>query len=410
MKCDTAVSALSQPAAIGYCTNVHAGPDLLATRANLERFALAVKEQISDQTPMGIGLWLSAEAADDLREQDLIEPFAQWLREVGLVPFTLNGFPYGDFHQEVVKYDVYQPAWNDPLRRDYTQVLIEILDGLLPPGMEGSISTLPLQWGGRFAASQERDEAAHHLRQIAQTLEELEQRQDRLIYVCLEPEPGCLLQSRADVVRFFEEHLQVPGEQDRIRRYIRVCHDVCHSAVMFESQHETLAHYAQAGILVGKIQVSSAVVLRLDEIPRTERATAFEQLRQFAGDRYLHQTNVRLPGQTPVFYEDLPLALNSVKNPEDAEGEWRIHFHVPIYLERFGALQTSQADNLECLQAAHQLGKLPHLEVETYAWDLLPAELKRAVLSEGIVDELRWLHQQLDLLVPQITIDVTQNP
>ena len=40
----------------GYCTNVHAGADLPQTRANLERFALDVKRQVSPSAPMGVGL------------------------------------------------------------------------------------------------------------------------------------------------------------------------------------------------------------------------------------------------------------------------------------------------------------------------------------------------------------------
>ena len=84
---------------LGYCTNVHAGADLEMTRANLQRHAVAVKAAYSPGQPMGIGLWLSARAARKLREDGRCEHFAGWLRDVGLVSFTFNGFPYGDFHR-----------------------------------------------------------------------------------------------------------------------------------------------------------------------------------------------------------------------------------------------------------------------------------------------------------------------
>ena len=87
----------------GYCTNVHAGATLEATRANLERHALAVKERYSPDRPMGIGLWLPAKAAEELIARHEERQFGEWLAERGLVPYTFNGFPYGDFHQEVVK-------------------------------------------------------------------------------------------------------------------------------------------------------------------------------------------------------------------------------------------------------------------------------------------------------------------
>src|SRR5262245_4197092 len=104
----------------GYCTNVHAGSDLDQTRANLERYALAVKHLASPDEPMGVGLWLSASAARQLRAENRIEEWAEWLRTVGLVPFTLNGFPFGDFHQRVVKHQVYHPTWAEPARLQYT--------------------------------------------------------------------------------------------------------------------------------------------------------------------------------------------------------------------------------------------------------------------------------------------------
>ena len=34
-----------------------------------------------------------------------------------------------------------------------------------------------------------------------------------------------------------------------------------------------------------------------------------------------------------------------------------------------------------------------HFEVETYAWDVLPPELRRTDLATGIADELRFVMQ-----------------
>jgi hypothetical protein len=396
---DTAVFDASTNAAglqIGYCTNVHAGADLLATRANLEKYALAVKNLISPDRPMGVGLWLSSEAANDLLQHRLIETFADWLLNVGLVPFTLNGFPYGDFHADVVKHAVYQPDWTDIRRLRYTESLTEILDRLLPPGIEGSISTLPLAWGATAPSSDQWAVFAEHLRQLACHLEQLEQQRGRLIYVCLEPEPGCLLQNSNDVVRFFEDHLLVDGHKERVRRYLRVCHDICHSSVMFEDQQQVLEHYRAAGIQVGKIQISSAIVLRLDEIAADQRAAAIEQLRGFAEDRYLHQTAVRRSAdEPPEFFEDLPRALQTVGDPGTLGGQWRVHYHVPIYLDRFGALETSQDDILRCLASAVRSGDVRHFEVETYGWSILPRALQRAGLADGIAEELDWLRKRL---------------
>ena len=137
---------------LGYCTNVHAGADLAETQANLRRYALSVKARFCPDETMGIGLWLSAGAARQLKSAGTLEGFRDWLRDSGLTPFTLNGFPYGDFHQKIVKHKVYEPNWFAQDRFEYTRDLIQILHQLLPPGMEGSISTLPVAWGGASAS------------------------------------------------------------------------------------------------------------------------------------------------------------------------------------------------------------------------------------------------------------------
>lgn len=376
---------------IGYCTNVHAGASLAETRTNLEKYARAVRQSVSPEEPLGVGLWLSAAAARQMRQEGLEPHWAEWLADIGLTPFTFNGFPHGDFHQKIVKHDVYLPTWADTERLRYTLDLIAIQHALLPVGMEGSISTLPIAWGIPSPEWNVLNTAAANLRHAAEELAALESRTGRLIYLCLEPEPGCALQRSEDVVRFFEQHLLPGGNERTIRRHLRVCHDVCHQVVMFEEQADVMRRYQSAGIGVGKVQVSSAVRLNLRETPTDERTGALAQLAGFNEPRYLHQTVVQATAEaTPVFHEDLSLALANA----EPVGEWRVHFHVPIYLERFGLLQTSRAAILECLRAACETTH--HWEVETYAWSVLPPELRQTDLATGIAEEIRWFRNQID--------------
>ena len=168
---------------VGYCTNVHAGATLDETRTNLQRYAVAVKRRFSPEAPMGVGLWLSASAARMLRAENRVAEFGTWLGENGLVPYTFNGFPYGDFHKSVVKHEVYLPTWTDSRRADYTRDLIAIQHALLPPGMSGSISTLPLAWGEPHPSAAQLDEAAAQLRQLADELARLERETGRSVPV-----------------------------------------------------------------------------------------------------------------------------------------------------------------------------------------------------------------------------------
>ena len=90
-----------------YCTNVHAGRNLAETEANIERFSTPIPDLIAavddDSSEIGLGLWLSATSARELRESDGAGAFRDRIRDRGLRIVTLNGFPYGDFHAEVVE-------------------------------------------------------------------------------------------------------------------------------------------------------------------------------------------------------------------------------------------------------------------------------------------------------------------
>jgi len=321
-------------------------------------------------------------------------------RNHGLLAYTFNGFPFGDFHQPVVKHLVYQPQWNDTARLEYTLNLARILAALLPDDVnEGGISTLPLGW--RTTVQEDTNasfQAALNLVKLADELTTLEEETGKLIHIDIEPEPGCYLDTATDVVEFFKEELLLAATSEyRVLRYLRVCHDICHSAVMFEPQVDALLAYRKAGIAVGKVQISSAIVTPFDRLDDYERIDALKQLKGFSEDRYLHQTVAQVSGSK--FYGDLPDALAEYDDAPPPKVQWRTHFHVPLYLEKFGLLETTQSDVIDCLQNIRALTDCKHFEAETYAWSVLPKELQEDTLADGIAKELNWLKGQAAALI-----------
>lgn len=417
----TPESILPEPRlSVGYCTNVHPGVDLATIRENLERYAVDVRHTLSDGGALGIGLWLPKTAVDELLDAGdaAIGEFASWLSKKHLRVFTINGFPYDNFHQPVVKHRVYLPTWWQPERLLYTQQLAEILVQLLPDDEPfGSISTLPIGWRSQNVSKSDLDTAGANFRELASSLEALERRTGRRIVVAIEPEPGCLIDTTEDCVRWFAE--QLPEAMHR--RYVTVCHDICHSAVMMEPQQHVLRRYAEQGIRIGKVQVSSAIVADWQSMALPRRQEAITQLKSFAEDRYLHQTGRLDRDGKFVLEEDLPALIDHVEARSqsvdtsqvanrlsfdcvDGDDRWVVHFHVPIFLERFGHLTTSHAEVLECLRTllgeststmSRALDFTGHLEVETYAWSVLPEAMRRRGLAEDIANEIRWLRRTI---------------
>lgn len=374
-----------------YCTNVVAGRTLEATRAAVIRTMGGVRARLGVSDALPIGLWLSARAADELAsESDGARRLRDELARAGLSVVTLNGFPYHDFHQPVVKHAVYEPHWADVRRLLHTQRLADLLPGLLPEGTRtASISTLPLGWRARFSlegCGASVGLAGVMLEQLVSHLARVEDRTGVLVTVDLEPEPGCMLDRPQDAVGFLLHALHArPGAPDP-RRYVGICHDTCHAAVMFDGQRESLRAYRDAGIRVHKVQLSSA--LACDGSPESLAVLA-----AYAEPRWLHQTCVRARDGTVRFWEDIPHALAA-----EPEGEWRTHFHVPLFSARLGALGTTQPAVEECLAeiASWPAGDRPAFEAETYAWDVLPREATQGeALEDGIAAELRWAADQL---------------
>lgn len=387
-----------------YCTNIHAGEPLDDVMGSLARHLPAIKAGAADARPLGVGLRLGHAAATSLREPGKLAELRDFLAAGGYYVFTLNGFPYGAFHGRAVKEDAYTPDWSDPHRLAYSNHLADILSELLPAGLDGSVSTVPCTYkswaSGRLAAIDD-----HLLRHVAH-LVGITQRTGQVISLALEPEPDCFLETIAESVSYFNEHLfsraavarlaalagvSRSAAQDALRRHLGVCYDVCHAAVEFEDASASVAQLRAAGILISKVQLSSA--LRIASFD----AQSARHLGAFAEPVYLHQVVQRARGGALRRFVDLPQALAAAQSEGDAGrgAEWRVHFHVPIVLEQmqhFGTTQTFLAEIL----ALHRAAPISqHLEVETYTWDVLPPEYRSADLSASIARELNWVKARL---------------
>jgi hypothetical protein len=193
-------------------------------------------------------------------------------------------------------------------------------------------------------------------------------------------------------VSFFKNHLLPGRDESHVLRYIRVCHDTCHASVIFEDQQAAIKSYFTNGIRIGKVHVSSAIEA---DLGADSSELVPDQLKTFQEDRYLHQTYVKQSG-TDAAYDDLPQALRETNIK--AEGTLRCHFHVPVFIEEFGHLKTTSHEIVDCLRNIYKMSDCRHFEVETYAWTVLPDELRTEDLAEGIARELIWTQELIETI------------
>ena len=69
----------------------------------------------------------------------------------------------------------------------------------------------------------------------------------------------------------------------------------------------------------------------------------------------------------------------------------RVHFPVPVSREEMGLFGTTQASPAEVLGLHRAEPVSPHLEVETYTWDVLPPAQRTESVVSSIARELDWV-------------------
>lgn len=376
---------------LSYCTNVHPGRNVDEVIDGLNQYTAGVRRIVD--MPIAAGLWLSKSTVTELLESEVqLDRLGQALWQNDLSCHTLNAFPYGDFHSDRVKEQVYLPDWASSDRMKYTLDCARVLAKLMPENSEGSISTLPL--GGTMNPTEPDFHAKcfKNLIRCARSLKDLHKETGRLIRLAVEPEPLCHISSvRGDAIPQFRalyEMADALGNEAETREHIGVCLDVCHQAVEFETLPVSIDQLTDEDIRINKVHITNAVEVKKP----AQNKEAVEALKAFIEPRYLHQVYGKMADGS--IEKRLDLTEELLSDSSDtlfAADAWRIHFHVPIFAETIGRLTTTRSDLQAALTRIARLPYAPHLEVETYTWPVMPdaADSNGDDLTSQIAGELQ---------------------
>ena len=376
---------LSHGLHLAYCTNIHRGETWAEIQEALRRHVLAVRDRVSPGKPYAIGLRLSDAASRELIQPAALDAFRRWLAAENCYVFTINGFPFGQFHGTRVKEQVFQPDWSTEARLDYTKRLFDILAAILPDDVEGSVSTVPGSHKELIVSPEQPAAIRRNFWRVIDHIAEVSSRTGKTLHLGLEPEPLGWVENTEETLQFFADMAaERPGEVEKLQRHLGVNYDTCHFAVEYEDAMESLDCFHAAGIRISKLHLSSALKVK----PSAESVAA---LGAFAEDTYFHQTIARLASGELKRFRDLPVALAEAAKGGQVGEEWRVHFHVPLHAAPTRVFATT-ADHLR--DALDWLAMHPdncsHLEMETYTWEVMPSDLKNRSVVDQLVEEYGW--------------------
>ncbi len=398
-----------------YCTNIHGGESWQDHFHILKTTFPLIKQQVSPNGPLGLGLRLSNLASRDLQKPAERLVFKKWLADQDAYVFTMNGFPFGSFHGDVVKAHVHTPDWTTTDRLQYTLRLFDILAELVPESMDGGISTSPLGYRHWYIGSETqwtdmRKRATEQLLDVAVHLIGIHRRSSKMLHIDIEPEPDGILETGPEFIDWFTNELLPMGitqlaerldmtsaaAEEALKNHVRICYDVCHFALGYEHHAAVVEELNRQGIKIGKFQISAAIKAPLPASPDgTERRAIGEAFMAFDEPTYLHQVLAKYRNGEIKRFKDLPEAQPALRDADAVE--WRSHFHVPIFLEDLGRLKSTQSDIVDVLRIQQERRLTDHLEVETYTWGVLPPHLQLPI-ADSISRELRWVCNELETI------------
>ncbi len=371
---------LSKGLHLAYCTNIHRGEDWAQTFRSLKTDVMSVRDRVSQNKAYAIGLRLSDLASRELSDPAVLETFQQWLKDQNCYVFTINGFPFGNFHGTRVKEQVYVPDWTSKDRLEYTNRLFDLIAALVPDGVDGSVSTLPGSFKEFITEESQEIQIRENIWQCVEYISDLSARTGKALHLGLEPEPCGYFETSTETVRFFESLYAQHPNDSRLPEHLGVNYDTCHLAVEYEEPRTAIGALRDAGLRISKLHLSAALIVQPDH-------TVKGNLKAFEDDVYLHQVIEKTPLGTLNRYRDLDAALAADIEAE----EWRIHFHVPLHSPDGDWFKTTRQHIkgvLDLLQEDPEL--CSHLEMETYTWEVLPNQMKNRDVVDQLVGEYEW--------------------
>jgi hypothetical protein len=386
-----------------YSTLVHQTDNWEQLWKSVNTYLPAVKARVAPHEKFGVCLRTSAPSAELLSaEPSKVADLKKFFADNDLYLYTANAFVYGVFKKQIIKEDVYEPDWATPERREYTKKVANLLAELAPEGINPSIQSAPLGFKPKVTGDDVVEAYTSNVIDVVAHLAELKKKTGKTVTLGLEPEPRCYLETTDETITYFKNHL-FSGETaarlakktglneadaaQAMRDYMGVVFDIGHQAVGYEDIPVSLQKLVDNGVQIVKLQEAASMF-----IPDVSQKTV-DALQTFAKTIYLSQTCQKKDGKMTWFLNLEDAFEDWYKNP--GPREWRTHFHVPVFLNDLGAFGTTRFA-LEQALAFHKKKPLsPHLEIETYTWDVLPDHLKTGDIVEYVTRELDWVKGQL---------------
>jgi len=340
-----------------------------------------------------IGLWINAEKLKQFFDKRKISLLRKILEENHLYVTTINAFPYADFHNKIIKENVYLPDWTNDERLQYSMKVAEFLSEILPPDITGSISTVP---GGyqKFIRNGDLAKIAKNLSSMNKHLENILNKKRKKIILAIEFEPDCIWERAHQFVEFKTQYLKNQAD------FIGVCYDCAHAEVLKSNPIKDLNILKEANITIGKIQLTAALRAKMPE--------AKQELAKFADNTYLHQTFIYNKNNLILRVEDLIHIINRHK----IKGDLLSHYHLPIFFESDETKSINAAKSILIqLMKLASLNKITNatLEIETYTYSVLPKNFQFDSVEDMISEEYKYAINIMIKSSPQMLLNISSS-
>jgi hypothetical protein len=403
-----------------YCTNIHSGATWNQVFDNLQKFIPRLKTQRSENTPFGIGLSLFDIATRSLLEENTLLYFQWWLEQHDLYVFTLNGLAY----EKMVKDQVYAPDWSKQERLEYTLRLLYILAELLPEGVEGSISTLPISYKPWFRQNQAYlsfviMNATRNIARVVAEAVRIHRQFGKLLYITLEPKPDGVIENSTEVIDYFQTYLLPLGKkylandlgisyenaEKLLIEHVRICYNTSNFAFGYEKPVSAIKKMLSAGIKIGKIKLNSILKVNLSHEIETHFNLS-KTLNHFAQSSELHAVMAKDTNGQLYQYSDLEEALEDFH--DSIAQEWRINFHTPIFIREYQGLISTQDEIIEVIELLNIQNLCKHLEIETYEWKAISQYFQNIDIDlfTSIHYSYEWIEQKLGQVQSKILSNI----